>query len=314
MKPELLGKIKRIEIREIFKDEARDFTPWLAKEENLSLLSEEIGVDIKLLEVEASVGRFSVDILAEEEGTGNKIIIENQYNNTDHDHLGKLITYASGYDAKIIIWIFEEIRDEHKQAIEWLNENTNENLDFFAINIQLWKIDNSNPAPKFEIVVSPNEWTKTIRSRSSSELSETKLQQLDFWSRFKDYSANAFKGLKLQMPKPQHWYNVAVGSSDAHIALTVNTNKNEVGCEIYIPRNKDLFYHLKDRSKEIEKDLGVKLEWIEATKACRIKTTKENSPISESLKKNDIFDWFGKMTIVFQKQFSELIKEYNHDR
>lgn len=314
MKTDSLGKIKRIEIREIFKDEARDFTPWLAREENLALLSEEIGVDIKLLEVEASVGRFSVDILAEEEGTGNKIIIENQFNYTDHDHLGKLITYASGYDAKIVIWIFEEMRDEHKQAIEWLNENTNENLDFFAINIQLWKIDNSNPAPKFEIVVSPNEWTKTIRSRSSGELSETKLQQLDFWTRFKDYSTLAFKGLKLQKPNPQHWYNVAIGSSEAHVALTVNTNKSEIGCEVYIPRNKDLFYHLKERSSDVEKKLGVKLDWIEASKACRIKTSKTDSTIVNSLENSEIFDWMGEMTLKFQKIFSELIKEYNNQR
>jgi hypothetical protein len=115
-----LGQIKRVDIREIFRDEARDFTPWLAKDENLKLLSDEIGVEIKLLEVEANVGRFNVDILAEEEGSGRKIIIENQFSSSDHDHLGKLITYASGHDAKIIIWMFESIRDEHRQAIEWL--------------------------------------------------------------------------------------------------------------------------------------------------------------------------------------------------
>ena len=309
-----LGKIRRVEIREIFKDEARDFTPWLAMEANLALLSEEIGVDIKLLEVEANVGRFNVDILAEEEGTGRKIIIENQFNFTDHDHLGKLITYASGHDAKVIVWIFEEIRDEHRQAIEWLNENTNDSLDFFAINIQLWKIDDSNPAPKFEIIVSPNEWTKTIRSKSPGELSDTKLQQLDFWARFKAYSSQYFKNLKLQKPSPQHWYNFAIGSSDAHGALTVNTNKSTIGCEIYINDNKDLFHHLKSQAKEIESQLNAKLEWIEASKACRIKTSKESSSISDQNQSAENFDWMGKNMVTFQRVFFEIIKAYNQTR
>jgi hypothetical protein len=305
-----LGKIRQVEVREIFKDEARDFTPWLAKEENLALLSDEIGVQVKLLGVEANVGRFNVDILAEEEGTGRKIIIENQFNYTDHDHLGKLITYASGHDAKVIIWVFENIRDEHRQAIEWLNEMTNEDLDFFAINIQIWKIDDSNPAPKFEVIVSPNEWTKTIRSQAAGAPSETKLQQLDFWSRFKSHAATHFAGLKLQKPQPQHWCNIALGSSEAHIALTVNTRDNTLGCEVYITNNKGLFYHLKERGTEIETALKVKLEWIEATKACRIKTTKANSSILDAKQADENFEWLGRMAVTFQKQFAGLIKAY----
>ena len=131
----MLGKLEKIDLREIWKNEALDFTNWLAKEKNMSLLSDEIGIEIQLIKTEANVGGFSADILAEEENTGRKIIIENQLEKTDHDHLGKLITYASGFDADILIWIFKEIREEHRKAIDWLNERSDSSLNIFAIKM-----------------------------------------------------------------------------------------------------------------------------------------------------------------------------------
>ena len=113
-----LSRIQKIDLRELWKNEALDFTNWLAEDENLQLLSDEIGIDISLVQTEASVGKFSLDILAEEENTGRKIVIENQLETTDHNHLGKLITYASGFDAGIIIWIVKDIRDEYKRTID----------------------------------------------------------------------------------------------------------------------------------------------------------------------------------------------------
>lgn len=109
----MLGKLEKIDLRTVWSHEAYDFTNWLAEEENLNLLGEEVGIDLKLIKTEADVGRYNVDILAEEENTGHKIIIENQLEMTDHDHLGKIITYASGYDANIIIWIVKDVRDMH---------------------------------------------------------------------------------------------------------------------------------------------------------------------------------------------------------
>lgn len=158
-----LGKLKKIDLRKAWKHEAIDFTSWLAQDENLTLLSDEIGIGIKLIKTEASVGNFNVDILAEEENTGRKIIIENQLEPTNHDHLGKLVTYASGYDAEIIVWIVEDVKDEHKQAIDWLNEHTDEKLNFFLIKMELWQIGDSSFAPKFQIISNPNDWAKTLK-------------------------------------------------------------------------------------------------------------------------------------------------------
>ena len=149
-----LGKLEKVkDLRSVWKHEANDFTNWLAEEENLNTLGEEIGIDIELISTEAKTGSFSTDILASESNTNNKIIIENQLESTDHNHLGKIITYASGHDAKIIIWIVKDVREEHRQAIDWLNEHTDEEINIFLCKIELWKIGNSEIAPKFQIMM-----------------------------------------------------------------------------------------------------------------------------------------------------------------
>ena len=193
-----LGKLEKIDLREAWNHEALDFTQWLAKEENLDILAEELGIErIKVIQTEANAGDFKIDILAEEEQTGDKIIIENQLEKTNHDHLGKILTYASSQDAKYLIWIAKEIRDEHKQAIDWLNEHTDENINFFAIQIELWKIGNSELAPKFNIISKPNDWAKEIKkSFSNYEPTETKLSQLEFWKKYKERLENEKSTLK----------------------------------------------------------------------------------------------------------------------
>ena len=189
----VLGKLKKVDLREAWKHEALDFTNWLAKEENLSLLGEEIGLEIDLIEKEANVGSFHVDILAEESGTDRKIVIENQLEYTNHDHLGKIITYASGYDAEIIIWIVKEVRSEHKQAIDWLNEHTDDNIHFFAIKMELWQIGDSELAPKFQIICKPNQWAKILK-KNPSEKTNTQLQRLEFWTALNEYLENKKMG------------------------------------------------------------------------------------------------------------------------
>ena len=220
-----LAKLQKIDLRDVWGVEP-DFTNWLAQKENLDLLGEEIGVDIKLTKIEANVGNFKVDILAEEESSGRKIIIENQLEDTNHGHLGKIITYASGYDAEIIIWVVRDVRDEHQRAIEWLNEHTDEKTGYFLIKVELWRIEGSKPAPKFDVLVSPNEWAKAIKaSPAGGELSNTKLQQLDFWTKFKSFVIAKDTRIRLQTPRPQHWYDVSMGSSEAHVALTINIQR-----------------------------------------------------------------------------------------
>lgn len=304
-----LGQIKKLDLRKVWKNEERDFSKWLSNEENLALLSIEIGVDIKLIETEAQVGNgnFEVDILAEEEGGGRKIIIENQLETTDHDHLGKLITYASGYDANIIIWIFKDIREEHRQAIDWLNENSNEGVALFGIKLELWQIDNSAPAPKFQIVSKPNEWAKILKqSKGSNELTGIKLKQLDFWTKFKAYAKEKTK-ISLQTPRPQHYFDISIGYSEAHIELLVNTVKEKLGCGIYIPNNRELFEKLKNNKDEIEKEIGLKLDWREPKIACRILVYYEDFNIEDNSKMGEYFEWLLNTALSFHKVFGASI-------
>jgi hypothetical protein len=306
----MLGKLKKIDLRNAWKHEALDFTNWLAQDENLSILSDEIGIGIKLVQTEAKVGNFNVDILAEEENSGRKIIIENQLESTNHDHLGKIITYASGHDAEIILWIVKEVREEHRQAIDWLNDHTDEKVNIFAIKLELWQIDDSNFAPKFQVISRPNDWAKAIKkSTGQSELTDTKIMQLEFWNKFKEYSEE--KGTKLRFRKayPQHWFDISVGSSDAHISLTINTQNNLLACELYISDSKELFQSLIQNKEKIETDLGVELEWmgLEGKKASRIKLSKEGD-LNNQENWNEYFEWFKLQAENFQRVFSEYIR------
>ncbi|MCX6745324.1 MAG: DUF4268 domain-containing protein [Candidatus Parcubacteria bacterium] len=306
-----LSKLNKVDLRDVWGHEAIDFTNWLAEQQNLDLLSEAIGIEVKLIQTEANVGRFNVDILAEEQGTGRKIIIENQLEDTNHDHLGKIITYASGYDAEVIVWIVRDYKEEHQKAVDWLNEHTDENISFFLIKVELWQIENSNPAPKFEVVVSPNEWAKAIKTSAvSGELTDTKLQQLEFWNKFKDFVRTTDSKIKLRTPRPQHWYNVSIGISDAHIALTINTRENLIGCEIYINRNRDLYDFLKEKQDIIEKEIGEKAEWSQAAIASMIKIKKEAPDVLNPIEAENYYKWLYDKTVLFQRVFGKYMREF----
>lgn len=306
-----LAKLEKVDLRDVWEHEAIDFTNWLAQEENLDLLGEEIGVEIKPIKTEANVGTFRVDILAEEGGTGRKIIIENQLEDTNHDHLGKIITYASGYDAEIIIWVVRDVREEHQRAIEWLNEHTDEKTGFFLIKVELWQIEDSNPAPKFEVMVRPNEWAKTIKaSPAGGELTDTQLRQLDFWTKFKNFVQTKDQVIRLQTPRPQHWFPVSIGTSDAHVGLSIYSRESLFCCSVTIHKNKELFNFLQERKDEIEREIGEQAEWVDAPKASHINIKKEVSDVFSQSEAENYFAWLYEKTVLFQKVFGKHFREF----
>ena len=312
MEYEKLGKLEKVKLRNIWKDEAIDFTPWLAKEENLALLGEEIGINIKLVQREASVGSFSVDILAEEENTGRKIIIENQLEATNHDHLGKVITYASGYDAEIAIWIVRDVRDEHKQAIDWLNEHTDENTNFFLIKMELWKVNNSLPAPKFEIISRPNNWSKSIKKG----LSEIAMKELDFLNSFINYCKANNSTLHLSSPSlsTPAYYTISTGTSKWSIEIKINTQNKTLKEDVSF-RDKDLFYKLRDSFKNtIEKEMNCELVWdeMEGFKSAQVGITK-HFDIDDTENWAKHYEWLKddaeKFNKIFYKYINKVLKE-----
>ncbi len=307
-----LSKLKVINLREEWKHEAADFTKWLAQEENLQLLSEEIGVEISLLQTEANVGNFSVDILAEEKNEGRKIIIENQLETTNHDHLGKIITYASGIDAEIIIWIVKNIRDEHKQAVDWLNEHTDDNINIFIIRMELWQIGDSPFAPKFHIVSQPNDWAKTIKGwAANTQLTDRRLMQLEFWNQFNYYASEQKSALRLRKPFAQHWYDLSIGYSKAHLSFIIDADNEQIRCEFYIPDSKPLFKALYDNKDAIDAKLAAyKLEWmdLEGKKASRIRTT-HKIDVENRDNWEKCFQWLMQTGQDFQPAFSGYLKK-----
>ena len=306
-----LQKLNKVELRKEWKNEASDFTNWLAKEKNLQLLSDEIGIDISFIQTEANVGKFNVDIFAEEESTGRKIVIENQLEMTDHDHLGKIITYASGLDAEIIIWIVKDVHDEHKQAVDWLNEHTDDEINIFAIRMELWQIGDSPYAPKFHIISKPNNWFKAIKkARAQTDLSSHRLLQLDFWTQFNKFFELNKTLFNIRIAKPRPWYDFSIGSSKAHLCLGIQIHSKCIRCELYISDSKLLFDKLYNDKKDIETEFGNALEWmeLEERKASGVRTTLKID-VGNNNNWEECFKWLFNSSHKFKEIFSDRIKK-----
>lgn len=219
-----------------------------------------IGFTLTDVDKEVYVGPYRCDIVAKDATSGITVIVENQLEGTNHNQLGKIITYASGLNAKVMIWIVKEAKEEHRAAIEWLNNNTNNDVNFFLIEIHAYKIGNSDPAPKFEVVEKPNDFVKRSKVKTdNSDLNKSQGERLAFWEQFNQVVINRGKPFNLRKVTTDHWYDVAMGTSDAHIAIDLVNKDGRIVVECYINDNKDLFDTLSDYKEEIEGALGFEL-------------------------------------------------------
>lgn len=176
-----LGKMKELDIRKVWAHEQYDFSKWLAAEENIKELSDTLNLALTDVETEKFVGSYRCDIICKDELTGKSVLIENQLEQTNHDHLGKIITYASGLDASVVVWIVADARQEHASAIEWLNKHTDDDLAFFLIEVHAYTIGDSVPAPMFKIIEQPNDFVKSVKTIArSGELSDTQIKRQEF--------------------------------------------------------------------------------------------------------------------------------------
>ena len=302
-----LSKLKKVPLRDVWQNEAADFTKWLAREENLSMLGDAIGIDLEPIETESSVGSFSADIYAKT-ADDRKVIVENQLEDSDHDHLGKIITYASGKDARVIVWIVARARPEHAQAVEWLNAHTDEDIGLFLIEMELWKIGGSDPAPKFSVVERPNDWGKAMKGYEV--LSPTKQVQLDYWQAFHDQTSSdeAFmRVLRPQMPHPQNWSDLAIGSSLCHINLTADTQKGRISCGIYIDEDRELYEKVKARQNDFAEAIGAKPELWTGSKASGLRFFKEGCNVKGHPELwGEYIGWQMKSAMALKRIFDEI--------
>ena len=300
-----LGKITYVELRKQWATEPK-FSDWLVEEDNLAELSEAIGINLVLEKREAEVGSFKLDILAKEEDTQDGyVVIENQFGHTDHDHLGKLLTYAAGFNAKTIVWIVEDVREEHSAAIKWLNGVCAKDIGFFLVKINLIRIADSAPAPLFEVVEKPNDWSREARCQAG-ELTDQQAHRLSFWTAFEEYSHARSDFSRLfnpRKPSTDHWHSYSCGSSAYHLSLLI-TKKDELGVQIHIPNDKDLFDRFAAKKLEIEADVGAKLRWerLPGKKAAHI-TLETKINWIETSTRQECLEWFAEKAILMKRAF-----------
>lgn len=305
-----LGRLKEVDIRNLWSHEQYDFSEWLSKHENLELLNEVIGITLSEVEKEVYVGSYRCDLVGNDETTGDKVIIENQLEASNHDHLGKIITYASGLDAKVIVWIVKEAREEHRSAIEWLNNNTSERLNFFLIEIHAYQIGDSLCAPKFEIVEKPNGFIKNAKTQSGTgEYNKSQGEKIEFWTRFNEILVERGKPFNIRKPTTDHWYDIAIGTSEAHISLTIVNREGCVGVELYISDNKELYDRLYAQKDEIEEKLGLSPEWqrLDGKKASRILYRMPGLNFDDHSNYDELMNMMIDKAIVFKKTFKSYL-------
>ena len=302
-----LGKIEKIDLRSVWKHEAHDFTKWLAQPENLAELGNAIDMELELIEAESNVGGFHVDIFAIESGTSNKVVIENQLEETNHDHLGKTITYAAGKDAKAIVWIVARARDEHRQAIEWLNLHTDSEIGFFLVQIELWSINGSIAAPRFNVIESPNEWIK--ESKVEPSLTETQKLQMEYWRTYRETALadqSFSKAFKPHKPLPQNWTNLSLGSSKYHASLSISTMHSRISVELYVRNDKELGQMFFDNQTLFEEKLGCPAVQFDAKKDCGLRFFKENCSLNEPNKWSEYIEWQLQAVLKLREVVKEL--------
>ncbi|MCY3732648.1 MAG: DUF4268 domain-containing protein, partial [Chloroflexi bacterium] len=208
-----LSRLERVDLTEVWPNEAHDFTPWLA--DNIELLAEILGLDLEVRAQEAEVGSFSLDLLAHDLGSDRPVVIENQIKPTNHDHLGKLLTYAAGYDAHVVVWLAQDFRAEHKAAIDWLNRRTGEDTAFFGVSVEAWRIGESSPAPHFSAVAVPNDWQKRVataqQASATDQASERGTRYRIFFQELIDTMRVEHNFTRARKGQPQNWYHFATG-------------------------------------------------------------------------------------------------------
>jgi hypothetical protein len=313
MKP-TLAQLKHLDPRTVWKSEARDFTPWLA--ENISILGDILGMDLEVTTTEGSVGDFAVDILAKDLGTGEPVVIENQFGQTDHDHLGKLLTYASGTDATALVWIAEELREEHRQALEWLNERTDAATMLFAFVVEVLQIEQSTPAVNLKAVVFPNKWQKATRGSSRSAPSERAEAYRQFFQTIIDELREKHRFTGARLAQPQNWYSFT-SEAPGVIYGTSFAAGGRARVEIYIDqgdveRNKALFDSLAAKKQDIEAAIAAQVEWerLDDRRASRIAIYRPGTIQSDEATLADIRQWMINNVLLFKKVFGPFLKSH----
>lgn len=305
-----LGILKSVTPRVKWNNEASDFTPWLA--ENITSLNSALGIELEIENTEVAAGPYSADILAKDIGTDKYVIIENQLEKTNHDHLGKAITYASVLDASMIIWIATTFTEEHQKALDWLNDHTSEEISFYGVQVELWQIDDSKPAVRFNVISKPNQAVRqAAKNKAIEDLTEVRKFQLDFWTKFRDRLAKTKRIPSLQTPRAQYWFDISLGKTNIHLSNTCNTDQNTVGIRVYIGNKiaDSMLPYLEEKKDEIENLIGQRLQWNpNPDNRDKVIVLLHSTDFTDSKKVDAAIDWLIEYTIKFREVLTKIIQ------
>jgi len=309
-----LGVLRRVELRSVWPHEAHDFAPWLAEPASLAALSSVLGLELELSGQEVAVGPYAADIVCKDTLSNTLVLIENQLDKTDHSHLGQVLTYAAGLKAQTVIWIAARFTDEHRAALDWLNTITQDEWQFFGLEIELWRIGASLPAAKFNIICQPNAWSRTVRSEAAKAeaSSPTQALQLRFWSGFRDRMVA--KGQRAPKPSAQSWQSFRVGRTGFSLEAVVRRAEQQlmvrfcINCEDLPP--KVVFRHLRRRQYVIQGVLGFALTWNElpGKKGSAVCVACANCPLEDESRWPEYHEWIATMVAKLDYVFRQLIK------
>jgi hypothetical protein len=307
-----LAQLEPVPLRDQWPQEDTHFTPWLASEEGLRLLGDALGMDLQVEGTEVSVGSYRADIVAVDAGSNEKVVIENQLEATNHDHIGKLITYAAAVEAHTIVWVAQEIRQEHRRALEWLNDNTSSDLAFYAIEVELWKIGDSLSAPRLSVVARPSSEVRAVRSVGTAD-TEGGRTYVDFWTGFNEHLERTSSKIRRRKPQPQHWYDVSIGKTGVYLSVTASLRNENIGCQLTINMAgaKHLMAKLLTEKDTIEREIGKPLDWHDppGKKASSVRL-RSALDVYEKDNWRKAYEWYSQQVALFEKTFAPRVMSF----
>ena len=294
------GALRQRDLNDHWPDEEADFTPWLA--ENIAHLEDVLGLNLEVVDTERWVGKYRLDLLARDADAGREVVVENQLESSDHGHLGQSIAYASGVDADVVVWIAADFDDEHVDAIQWLNAHTNEGVDFFAIKLEVWQIEDSPPAVKLNPVEEPSAWKDSLQK--TDDLTETQQLRLDLWTQARDEIEAQSTPLSARKPSKSPWYGQPMGTQDVKMRFWLHVRDDWIDTRIVV-KDEEIYETLEMEREIIDDELG-QAEWLPPDKERKdgVVMVRRDADLDARAQWSEYIEWFIETGERFRDVFS----------